>query len=94
MNARVSTDRGRAAVVAALAAFSARSDGHRPWMPAAALAQVVGADAADDPQLQADVQALHNAGTVRLMSFGGAGSASFLEAMLTPPPTPSGSPAD
>jgi len=94
MEPHLSTDRGREAVVAALAAFAAQSDGHRSWMPAAVLAQVVGADAADDPQLQADVQALYAAGTVRLMAFGGAGSTSFMEAMLVPPTTNPESPVD
>jgi hypothetical protein len=94
MDPHVSTDRGREAIVAALVAFTAQSDGHRPWMPAAVLAEVVGADSADDPQLQADVQALSAAGTVLLMAFGGAGSTSFMEAMLVPPATYPESPVD
>jgi hypothetical protein len=63
-------------------------------MPAATLAQVVGADSRGDPQFVADVQALYDAGTIRLMSFGGTGATDFLEAMLVPPQPPSDAPVD
>lgn len=79
-----STSQGRDAVVAALAAFTAGSDGHKPWMPAADLARTVGAGSARDPQFEAEVQALFEAGTIRLMSGGDAGGGNFYKAMLVP----------
>jgi hypothetical protein len=88
METIASTDRGRGAVIAALAAFRTESAGHRPWMPAADLARTVGADTPHDPQFEADVQALFEAGTIRLMSGGNAGGGSFFEAMLVPPGVP------
>jgi hypothetical protein len=94
MGTIASTDRGRAAVIAALAAFKTESEGHRPWMPAADLARIVGADTPHDPDFEADVQALFDAGTIRLMSGGNAGGGSFFKAMLVPPETPPEPPAD
>jgi hypothetical protein len=85
-----STKDGRDAVVTALAAFLAESEGRKPWALAADLAGRAGAKGAEDPQFQADVQALFDAGTIRLMSGGIAGGASFFRAMLVPaePETP------
>ena len=94
MGTIASTDGGRSAVVAALAAFNAASDGRGPWIPAADLARIVGAETPHDPHFEADVQALFDAGTIRLMSGSGASGASFFEAMLIPPETPPEPPAD
>src|SRR5689334_3640534 len=68
-----STTQGQAAIVAALAAHTAESDGHAPWLAAADLARRTGTTGAHDPQFEADVQALFDAGTIRLMSGGDAG---------------------
>jgi hypothetical protein len=81
----------RTAVVEALTAFTAETDGHKPWMAAAELALRAGASSAADPQFEADVQALFNAGVIRLMSGGNAGGGSFYKAMLVPPPEPDAS---
>jgi hypothetical protein len=80
-----STTQGQAAIVAALAAHTAESDGHAPWLAAADLARRTGTTGAHDPQFEADVQALFDAGTIRLMSGGDAGGGRFYKAMLVPP---------
>ena len=80
----MSSAAGRQAVLAALEAFSAESVGRKPWMEAEDLARHAGA-AAGDAQFTADVQALFEAGTIRLMSGGNAGGGSFYKAMLVPP---------
>ena len=85
MDTHSSTSSGQGAVIAALAAFTAKSDGHKPWMQAADLAQSAGAASAQDPQFEADVQALFDAGTIRLMSGGNASGHNFYKAMLVPP---------
>ena len=77
-------DRGRAHIVEALEEFNELSKGLSPWMAAAALARRVGATSPHDPEFEADVQALHDAGTIRLMSGGNAGGGSFYCAMLVP----------
>ncbi|MBI3970382.1 MAG: hypothetical protein HY332_03755 [Chloroflexi bacterium] len=79
------TSCGQAAIVEALRAFGAQSKRHTPWMKAGDLARAVGVADAQDPQFQADVEALYDAGTIRLMSGGSAGGGSFYEAMLVPP---------
>lgn len=84
MDTLSSTKSGRDAVVNALTVFLAESEGHKPWALAADLAGRAGAKGAEDPQFQADVQALYDAGTIRLMSGGTAGGASFFRAMLVP----------
>ena len=78
-------DRGREQIVEALEEFNEGSNGLSPWMGAAALAHRVGATSSHDPQFEADVQALYEAGTVRLMSGGNARGSSFYSAMLVPP---------
>jgi hypothetical protein len=79
-----STKVGREAVLKALEAFLAESAERKPWMGAADLASLAGASGTDDPQFQADVQALFDAGTIRLMSGGNASGATFYKAMLVP----------
>ncbi|HEX2185072.1 MAG TPA: hypothetical protein VHN78_06160 [Chloroflexota bacterium] len=78
------TSRGQAAIVEALRVFAASGTRHTPWMPAGALARAVGLADEHDPRFQADVQALYEAGVVRLMSGGGASGRNFYEAMLVP----------
>ena len=78
-------DRGRGQIVEALQEFNAVSLGLSPWMAAGALARRVGASSPHDPQFEADVQALFEAGTIRLMSGGNARGSSFYSAMLVPP---------
>lgn len=77
---------GRAAIVDALRRHAAQSVRHTPWMTAADLAQGVGAAGVHDLEFAADVQALYEAGIVRLMSGGNAGGSTFYEAMLVPLP--------
>jgi hypothetical protein len=79
------TDRIQAAIVTALRAYTAQSDRHTPWMPAAELAHGVGAAGVHDPVFEAAVQALYAAGTIRLMAGGTASGGSFYKAMLVPP---------
>jgi hypothetical protein len=59
---------GQAAIVEALGAFGAQGERHTPWMKARDLARSVGAADETDPQFQANVQALYEAGSIRLMS--------------------------
>ena len=87
MDAPASSAAGRQAVVAALEAFTAESVGHRPWMAAGDLARRTGTSAGD-AQFAADVQALFEAGTIRLMSGGNASGGSFYKAMLVPAQRP------
>ena len=75
----------RGDIVEALREFNGASAGLQPWMDAAALARRVGATSAHDPQFEADVHALYEAGTIRLMSGGNARGSSFYSAMLVPP---------
>ena len=79
---------GQDAIVEALRAFGAQGSRHTPWMPAGELARAVGLADAQDPHFQADVQALYEAGVIRLMSGGNASGGSFYEAMLVPPVPP------
>ena len=78
-------DNGRGQIVEALQEFNEASQGLSPWMAAASLARRVGATSPHDPQFEADVQALFDAGTIRLMSGGNARGSSFYSAMLVPP---------
>jgi hypothetical protein len=82
-----STTVGQVAIISALETFLAESAERKtrtPWIGAADLASRAGATGTDDPQLQADVQALFDAGTIRLMSGGNASGATFYKAMLVP----------
>jgi len=79
------TEQGQAAIVETLRALAARGGQHTPWMKAAALAQALGLDDEHEPHFQADMQALYDAGLIRLMSGGKAGGRDFYEAMLIPP---------
>ena len=79
-------------MVAALGAFAAESQGRNPWIVAEDLARRAGASA-DDAQFVADVQALFEAGTIRLMSGGAACGGSFFKAILVPPTQPGAKPA-
>lgn len=82
-----STEDGREAVLKALQIFlreSAERKTRTPWMGAADLASQASATGTDDPYFQADVQALFDAGTIRLMSDSNASGATFDEAMLVP----------
>ena len=79
------TRHARGDIVEALREFSGASAGLNPWMGAAALALRVGATSAHDPQFEADVDALFEAGTIRLMSGGNPRGSSFYSAMLVPP---------
>jgi DNA-binding response OmpR family regulator len=81
--ARAGDGRGRVAIVNALRRHAAQSERHTPWMTATDLAQGVGAGV-HDREFAADVQALYEAGIVRLMSGGNAGGGTFYEAMLVP----------
>jgi hypothetical protein len=78
------TRRGQAAIVEALRVFVTTGTRHTPWMPAGALARAVGLADEHDARFQADVQALYEAGVVRLMAGGNAGGRNFYEAMLVP----------
>jgi hypothetical protein len=84
VKAPTSSQPGRVAVIAALEAFTAESAGRRPWMAAEDLALRSGASTGD-AQFAADVQALFEAGIIRLMSGGNASGRSFYKAMLVPP---------
>ena len=88
IGATAGTAGGQEAIVEALRAFGAQGSRHTPWMPAGDLARAVGLDDAQDSHFQADVQALYEAGVIRLMSGGNAGGGSFYEAMLVPPVPP------
>ena len=79
------TSRGQAAIVEALRVFAASGPRHTPWLPAGALARAAGLADEHDPRFQADVQALYDAGVIRLMAGGNASGRSFYEAMLVPP---------
>jgi hypothetical protein len=61
-------------------------DRHHPLDAKSLLAAPAGRGAPDehDPQLQADIQALYDAGTIRLMAGGDASGGSFDEAMPAP----------
>ncbi len=75
----------QAAIVAALRELTAGPERHTPWMSAAELAQSVGATGPHDPNFEAAIQGLYAAGTIRLMTGGGASGSSFYKAMLIPP---------
>jgi hypothetical protein len=75
----------QAAVLAALTLHANLSQGLSPWMSAASLAASVGAPDVQDATFQGAVQALFDAGAIRLMSGGNAGGASFYKAMVVPP---------
>ena len=85
MGATGAMSRGQAAIVEALQALGAQGSRHTPWMRAGDLARAVGVADAQDPHFQADVQALYEAGVIRLMSGGNASGQSFYEVMLVPP---------
>ena len=74
----------QAAVLAALTLHSNLSGGIAPWMSAADLAASVGAPDTHDAAFEGAVQALFDAGAIRLMSGGNAGGKSFYKAMLVP----------
>jgi hypothetical protein len=88
MNTAAAYRHGQAAIVEALRAFGAQGERHTPWMKARDLARSVGAADETDPQFQANVQALYEAGSIRLMSGSKASGGSFFEAMLVPAAEP------
>jgi hypothetical protein len=73
---------GQAAIVAALGGRAAQAAELTAWMTAIELAQIAGVAGVHDPQFEADVQALYEAGTVLLTSSGASASSHFNEAML------------
>jgi hypothetical protein len=77
--------RGQDAIVYVLRAFGARSERNTPWMSAADLAHAAGMADEHVPEFEANVQALYDAGVIRLMSGGNASGKSFYEVMLVPP---------
>ena len=85
MQARFVTPGGQAAVLAALEAYSHRSKGLSPWMPASDLAEFVGAGDIHDPAFEAVVDSLFAVGSIRLMAGGSASGKNFYKAMLVPP---------
>jgi hypothetical protein len=78
----VATARGQAAIVAALGAWAGAPGQRTGWMTVADLARCVGASDTHDPQFEADVQALYDAGTIALTASGPTASRHFAEAML------------
>lgn len=74
----------QAAVLAALSVHSNMSGGVSPWMSADNLAASVGAPDTHDVDFEGAVQALFDAGAIRLMSGGNASGKSFYRAMIVP----------
>lgn len=80
------TSGGQAAVLAALA-YAAQAPGRAVWMPAAELAEFVGAPGADDPEFEAVVRSLHAAGAIRLRAGGAStpgGKPSYRATLVAP----------
>lgn len=84
MQTKVVSPGAQAAVLAALTVHADLSRGISPWMPAADLAASVGAPDAHDADFEVAVQALFDAGAIRLMSGGNASGKSFYKAMIVP----------
>lgn len=85
--------RGTTAIVETLATWAARPGNRTGWMLAADLAAAAGVSGVHDPQFEADVQALYDAGTIQLTTAGPSASQHFAEAMLVPPAAPPAPPA-